>query len=209
MRDRFDTIVFHDRIRVHINPTHNIIYYHYRNPNSLNAVKHFGYGFCRDLTPASASAWRLRLRLLTHLFFYYSCCVCFGFVCVRPVATYIVAWRLLGALSRRAQRANDRELTAGHDFILLHKPFFWYFCLSLRFFLYVCILQGCPPLELAGEFKRSEVGCALFTYISLNNWNLCVFTQIQYSTLYTQRDTERELYFTVNDLWCIRSRENN
>lgn len=68
----------HDRVSrqntctyTRINPTYNIIYYHYRNPNSLNAVKHFGYGYCRDLTPASASAsaWRLRLRLLTHLFF--------------------------------------------------------------------------------------------------------------------------------------------
>lgn len=58
IRDRFDTIVFHDKIHVHIHDsgTYNIIYYHYRNPNSLNAVKHFGYGFCRDLTAASASA---------------------------------------------------------------------------------------------------------------------------------------------------------
>lgn len=207
MRDRFDTIVFHDRIRVHINPTHNIIYYHYRNPNSLNAVKHFGYGFCRDLTPqlgdCDCDSW------LIYFFTTVAVSVLALSVCGLLPHTYIVAWRLLGALSRRAQRANDRELTAGHDFILLHKPFFCYVGLSLRFFLYVCILQGCPLFELAGEFKRSEVGCALFTYISLNNWNLCLFTQIQYSTLYTQRDTERELYFTVNDLWCIRSRENN
>lgn len=221
MRDRFDTIVFHDKIPVHINPSlyhtysYNIIYYHYRNPNSLNAVKHFGYGFCRDLTPASASAsaWRLRLRLLTHLFFLSTVAVSVSALSVWGLLPHTwshgVYWGLKAGGPKELTTASWRQGMTSYCFI--NHSFATYICLSP--FPSLCVhFAGLPSTRTRWWIQRSEVGCASFTQVLITLPELRLLFIYSNTILYficPKRVTERELCVTVNDLWFIRSRQSN